>query len=114
MELRCLSSLKWKWVRVHISFKFRMWVRVRGGYPLLRGVGERHGDDPTGLGSRESLSGLTTLNVEHPAVKLLVLRELAGRGSQEMPSLQFCPRTRGRPLEQGRAGLAPWPLASSV
>lgn len=85
MKLRCLSSLEKKWVGVHTVFKFRIWVRASGGGPLLLRVGSagrEARDYQAGSGFRESLSGLRTLIVEHPAVTLLVLREFQARGSQ--------------------------------
>lgn len=76
------------------------------GWGLL---GERPRDDQTGLGSRDSLPGLRILNVEHPAVKLLVLRESWEEGAKEMRSLQFYPRTGWRPNRSVQGSL-PGPL----
>lgn len=80
-------------------------------------LGERHGDDCTGLECGEPLPGLRILDVEHYGAQQLFRGDVEGSGcrysgrAEEMCSPQLHPRIPCSLSKRTEQGLAPWPPA---
>lgn len=83
-------------------------------------LGEKHGDDRTGLGSGAPLPGLRILDVEHHGARQLLRGDVEGSGcrysgrAKEMCSPQLPPRILCSLLKRTEQGFAPWSLLASL